>query len=475
MRFCLHLATGLGLALLQTTSAAALQHRTRDHALPHQSARHHALRHDGTRDASAAHRARHRRVHRKDEGERDDAQSLRGLKREVRDLRQQLDELESVRQELTEFKQKIWGSAPFSLSLVTQPLVTQPLVAKPLGAEPFATEPAAGEPDGSAPAGCKSAGLTDLGGGTMPLPDAREPRPNAPPRPGDPLQASLPAAIDDRALERLQRSAVEEAKAYLLETAHPGDSMVRQGPSLAIERLHPALIVKLAAAIKRARAAGLREAGIFSAYRPPGFHIGGFQDKFKSLHSYGLAADMSGIGHAGSASARLWKTIAEESGLYLPYGAANHAEFNHTQLIPAKVAPDGLHATIAAAGPTDLRRMWLASGIDDYVTDVRLTQLAAAAATPAAGEESAADRHLAARPVHKAGKRKAAEGARAESGKPARRAAAKAGKERNVQRNVQRAAQRSAEREHRGKDTHRQVRSASHDGKAHARRKKGQA
>src|SRR5581483_4026740 len=123
---------------------------------------------------------------------------------------------ESVRQELTEFKQKIWGSAPFSLSLVTQPLVAKPLVAKPLGTEPFATE---------------SAGLTDLGGGTMPLPDAREPRPNAPPRPGDPLQASLPAAIDDRALERLQRSAVEEAKAYLLETAHPGDSMVRQGPS----------------------------------------------------------------------------------------------------------------------------------------------------------------------------------------------------------------------------------------------------
>src|SRR5260370_15303321 len=72
--------------------------------------------------------------------------------------------------------------------------------------------------------------------------------------------------------------------------------MVRQGVPVAIGRLRPDFIVKLSGAIHVAREGGMTDAGVFSAYRPPAFGVGGFSDKFNSLHSYGLAADMTGIG-----------------------------------------------------------------------------------------------------------------------------------------------------------------------------------
>jgi hypothetical protein len=143
--------------------------------------------------------------------------------------------------------------------------------------------------------------------------------------------------------------------------------MVRQGVEVAIGRLHPDFIVKLADAVRLARAAGMSSAGVFSAYRPPAFGVGGFGDKFNSLHSYGLAADMTGIGSARSRFARLWQGIVARVGLYLPYGPNNRAEFNHTQLVPTKMAPSFLRATITAREPKDLQRMWLASGIRDHV------------------------------------------------------------------------------------------------------------
>src|SRR5262249_504255 len=77
------------------------------------------------------------------------------------------------------------------------------------------------------------------------------------------------------------------ARAYLIETATPGYTMMRQGPERAIGRLHPEFVRRLAAAIAEARGAGLPFAGIFSAYRPPVFGVGGFADKFHSLHTYG--------------------------------------------------------------------------------------------------------------------------------------------------------------------------------------------
>ena len=70
-------------------------------------------------------------------------------------------------------------------------------------------------------------------------------------------------------------------------------------------RLHREVVVRLANAIREARSAGLSSAGVFSAYRPPAFGIGAFSDKFNSLHSYGLAVDVHGIGRPESPEAQL--------------------------------------------------------------------------------------------------------------------------------------------------------------------------
>src|SRR5262249_37651509 len=75
---------------------------------------------------------------------------------------------------------------------------------------------------------------------------------------------------------------IAQARAYLVETASPGYTMTLQGPEIAIGRLHPEFAVRLEHAIREARSAGLPFASIFSAYRPPGFGVGGFSDKFNS-------------------------------------------------------------------------------------------------------------------------------------------------------------------------------------------------
>ena len=159
-------------------------------------------------------------------------------------------------------------------------------------------------------------------------------------------------------------SADLDDRSYLVETASPGATMVRQGPALAIARLNPEFATRLAAAIREARDAGLPSAGIFSAYRPPVFGIGGFADKFNSLHSYGLAVDMSGIGEPGSKDARLWHEIAARHGVFCPYGADNRKEWNHCQATPImKVAAGNpLRGTITADGPARLDEMFKVGG-----------------------------------------------------------------------------------------------------------------
>jgi hypothetical protein len=153
---------------------------------------------------------------------------------------------------------------------------------------------------------------------------------------------------------------VAEARAYVVETATPGYTMTRQGPDLATERLHPEFVVRLANAIREARNVGLPFAGVFSAYRPPAFGIGGFSDKFNSLHAYGLAVDMMGIGRPGSAEARLWHEIAARNGVVCPYGPHNRAEWNHCQPTSLKIvlAKNPLRDTITASGPSDLEDMF---------------------------------------------------------------------------------------------------------------------
>jgi hypothetical protein len=153
---------------------------------------------------------------------------------------------------------------------------------------------------------------------------------------------------------------IAAARAYVVETATPGYTMTRQGPDLATERLHPEFVVRLANAIREARNAGLPSAGVFSAYRPPAFGIGGFSDKFNSLHTYGLAVDMNGIGRPGSAEARLWHEIAARNGVVCPYGPRHQAEWNHCQPTRLKiiVAANPLRETVTAEGPSDLDEMF---------------------------------------------------------------------------------------------------------------------
>ncbi len=150
------------------------------------------------------------------------------------------------------------------------------------------------------------------------------------------------------------------ARAYLIETATPGYTMTRQGPERAIGRLHPEFVRRLAAAIAEARAAGLPSAGLFSAYRPPAFGIGGFADKFHSLHTYGLAVDVTGIGAPGTASALLWHEIAARNGVICPYGPNNLMEWNHCQPTWVKIIlPDNpLRETVTADGPISLEGMF---------------------------------------------------------------------------------------------------------------------
>jgi hypothetical protein len=154
-------------------------------------------------------------------------------------------------------------------------------------------------------------------------------------------------------------------RAYLVETAVPGGTMTRQGPELAIGRLHPEFVRRLAAAIHEARETGLPNAGIFSAYRPPAFGVGGFSDKFNSLHTYGLAVDMTGIGGPGSAEAKLWHEIAARHGVVCPYGYANHMEWNHCQPTRIKIIwpANPLRQTVTADGPIDLENMFAAGNL----------------------------------------------------------------------------------------------------------------
>jgi hypothetical protein len=381
LRVCV--AAGIGLALLHSTSAYAEPNKVRHHSIRQHSANDPSVDNKSVattsiaytssvstaaaqpsvekrsvakragRTRSAARQPLRPRVRQAPPSAAPETDSLAALKTEIRDLRQQVGEVESLRKELAEVKQKLWGSLPFMLTF-SRPQAK-------IAAEPKAA--------------------------TLKLPDVSDPDPEPPQAPVNPATATLPAAIEEELGETLPpKSAVEEAKTFLIKTATPGYTMQRQGVRLSIERLHPAFAVKIAEAVRRAREAGLSDAGISSAYRPPAFGVGGFSDKFNSLHSYGLAADMTGIGSPGSKAAHLWQSIVEDVGLHLPYGANNRAEFNHTQLIPAKVAPGDLRETITAKEPKDLPRMWLASGIDSYVAEATQDEAKAADDTAEDGE-----------------------------------------------------------------------------------------
>jgi hypothetical protein len=186
---------------------------------------------------------------------------------------------------------------------------------------------------------------------------------------------------------------IAEARAYLIETASPGYTMTLQGAELAIGRLHPEFAVRLENAIREARSAGLPSAGVFSAYRPPAFGVGGFSDKFNSLHTYGLAVDMRGIGDPGSPEAQLWHQIAAKNGVVCPYGPRDHAEWNHCQPTSVKIisAQNPLRETVSSAGPFDLESMFEAGNpmIEDMASAA--DSLSRAAPTPVRALEANAN------------------------------------------------------------------------------------
>jgi chemotaxis protein histidine kinase CheA len=221
----------------------------------------------------------------------------------------------------------------------------------------------------------------------------------APPAPGCgsnelALEHSNPPSASEQACADTPRTPEEvaEARAYLIETASPGYTMTLQGAELALGRLHPEFAVRLERAIREARSAGLPFASVFSAYRPPAFGVGGFSDKFNSLHTYGLAVDMRGIGSPGSPEAQLWHRIAAKNGVVCPYGPRDRAEWNHCQPTSVKIilAQNPLRETVTSAGPVDVESMFEAGNplIEDVASAA--DSLSRAAPTPLRALEASA-------------------------------------------------------------------------------------
>lgn len=179
----------------------------------------------------------------------------------------------------------------------------------------------------------------------------------------DEAPATRPAAIKTE-FDRALVLASAEAKEYLIATARPGTTMTRQGVEESIGNLHPVFAVRMGAAVRQARAAGLPDVGLFSAFRAPALGVGGFRNKYESAHTFGLAGDMKGIGRPGSPEAKKWNEIATENGLYNPYfGTGKWVEFNHYQAVAIKVMPvrGSLRASVTKWGPEDREHMWAAA------------------------------------------------------------------------------------------------------------------
>ena len=138
--------------------------------------------------------------------------------------------------------------------------------------------------------------------------------------------------------------------------------------------MHPDFAVKLASAIQYAKTHGLPDAGLLSGYREASDHPSSYDEKGWSSHEYGLAADVSGIGPAGSSTAQQWRQIATQFGLYSPYDP-NGSEWNHWQLNPKPLEQDSalLNSLVAAKRTGDPTKMWAAftpsTGVTSPVTN----------------------------------------------------------------------------------------------------------
>lgn len=175
-----------------------------------------------------------------------------------------------------------------------------------------------------------------------------------------PITVEVEQEVARALLEVTKAKELAEARAYLVKTATPGATMTRDGVANNIAKLHPVFVLRAAASVRKARASGLPNAGLYSAYRAPGWGVGGFGDKFNSLHAVGMAGDFHGIGRPGSRDAKKWFEIAHGELLFNPYGWKHRKEHNHYQITLTKLVAKNtpLRATITAKGPIVLERMW---------------------------------------------------------------------------------------------------------------------
>jgi hypothetical protein len=147
----------------------------------------------------------------------------------------------------------------------------------------------------------------------------------------------------------------DEARTFL-----SGLSFHRNRPG-DVAYMNPDFAVRLATAIQQAKAQGL-QVSLLSGYREPSDHPSAYDLKQQSSHEYGLAADVSGIGAAGSSTALQWAKIAAANGLSNPYGQQDAAEYNHWQLPPQplETSPQLLDALKAGKATGDVNKMWAA-------------------------------------------------------------------------------------------------------------------
>ncbi len=157
---------------------------------------------------------------------------------------------------------------------------------------------------------------------------------------------------------------VAAARKYLAQTA-TGAAAQRAD---SISKMNPAFALKAAEAIRQARAAGLTGAGVFSGYRTPGQTGSAYDRARMSGHSYGVAADFSGVGSPGSPESRAFDAITSRLGLG-GYGPDNPREFNHKELFGSHLEklPSILARLQATLGPdgamVNPAETWAAAGV----------------------------------------------------------------------------------------------------------------
>ena len=180
-----------------------------------------------------------------------------------------------------------------------------------------------------------------------------------------------------------------EDRAYLSSLSqHPGRPYD-------VSEMHPAMASRLAGAMRDAIAQGI-PVRLLSGVRRESDHPSAYDVSGKSSHLYGGAGDVTGIGAAGSPTAKQWYDIATSHGLYNPYGYQHPSEFNHFQLTPQplETTPQLLASLTQARATGNPQSVWSAYAQQGGAPQRNATAMASTA-TPNAGGASGADNRVA--------------------------------------------------------------------------------